>query len=194
MLIMGLPTTFWTRVILDDQGHETLCMTWTGSRTTAGYGNLTIKRKSHYAHRLVYEARYGPLPKRIDGDRAVIDHLCRNRACVNVDHLELVTNRINILRGDTIQAAHAAKTHCDNGHEFTAENTRRNGKYGRMCKTCARERQRKPGPRKPRTRKTHCGRGHEFTEANTYTKPDGRRECRACTQIHRAERSKRERG
>ncbi|NED52837.1 HNH endonuclease, partial [Micromonospora aurantiaca] len=71
----------------------------------------------------------------------VTDHLCRNRACVNVTHLEIVTNRINILRGETLQAANAAKTHCIRGHEFTPENTYvKNG--GRDCRTCARERQR----------------------------------------------------
>lgn len=193
MLIMGVSASFWGRVVIDDAGYETACLTWTGAKITAGYGNLRIKGVNHLAHRLVYAARYGEIPKRIDGDRAVIDHLCRNRACVNIDHLELVTNRINILRGDTIQAANAARTHCVNGHAFTPENTYRAGKYGRGCRTCKRERQRKGEPPKPRGRKTNCKRGHEFTEENTYIKPDGRRACRACMRAQRTERTERER-
>lgn len=143
-LIMGLPAQFWARVVIDSSsGYETPCLSWTGSKTTAGYGNLKVNGKNVYAHRLVYAARYGDIPKRVDDDRAVIDHLCRNRACCNVDHMELVSNRENILRGDTLQAANAVKTHCVKGHEFTPENTVRNGKYGRTCLTCKRERARK---------------------------------------------------
>lgn len=209
-LITKLPSVLRARVFVEDTGHETPCLTWTRSKTTAGYGNLKLNGKNVYAHRLAYEAQYGAIPRRMDNDRAVIDHLCRNRACVNVDHMEVVTNRINILRGDTVQAAHALRTHCVNGHEFTPENTYRVGAYGRGCRTCKRERdrkegkQRKPrkqrkrarkeGQRKPRERKTHCKRGHEFTEENTYMKPGtGKRECRTCLKTNRQERTRRER-
>ena len=185
MLIMGLLPRFWARVVIQDAGYETPCLIWTGSKTTAGYGNLKLAKKYVYAHRIVFEARYGEIPKRIDGDRAVLDHLCRNRACVNIDHLELVANRVNILRGDTIQAANAAKTHCHKGHEFTPENTGRHGKYGRTCLTCQ--------PRRPRSRRTHCLRGHEFTPENTYTTPSGGRECRTCRREQLRERGRQRR-
>ena len=142
--IMGLPERFWAKTRIEDAGYETLCVTWTGSKTAAGYGNVKVGGKNFYAHRLVYEARHGEIPTRLDGDRAVIDHRCRNRACVNVDHLDVVTNRENILRGDTVQAAHAAKTQCDNGHEYTPESTLLRTRHGqRVCRVCRRERQRK---------------------------------------------------
>lgn len=201
MLIMGLLPRFWARVVIQDAGYETACLIWTGSKTTAGYGNLRLPAKGGYAyaHRLAFEAWYGPIPKRIDGDRAVLDHLCRNRACVNIDHLELVTNRANILRGDTIQAANAAKTHCHRGHEFTPENTGRSHKYGRTCLACQREAWRArtaqlpKKPRKPKPPRTHCMRGHEFTPESTYTAPDGGRECRICAldRLHEYRRRKR---
>lgn len=199
---MGLLPRFWARVVIQDTGYETACLIWTGSKTTAGYGNLRLPANGGYAyaHRLVFEARYGTIPKRIDGDRAVIDHLCRNRACVNIDHLELVANRTNILRGDTIQAANAAKTHCHKGHAFTPENTGRNGKYGRTCLTCQREEWRARAaqlpekPRKPRPPRTHCMRGHEFTPENTYIPPCGKRECRTCRREQVREHRKRRRG
>lgn len=83
-------------------------------------------------HRVAYKEFVGPI-----ADEVVLDHLCRNRACVNVAHLEPTTDRVNILRGDTIAARNAAKTHCPQGHPYDEVNTyvRRDGK-GRECKAC----------------------------------------------------------
>jgi HNH endonuclease len=195
--IMGLPPRFWARVAIQDAGYETACLIWTGSRTKAGYGNLNLAGKYVLAHRVAFTARYGEIPKRLDGDRAVLDHLCRNRACVNVDHLELVTNRINIIRSAKFQAI-AARTHCEKGHEFTPENTGRSKRGGRECIACRREQWRlkhpkpdAPRPNKPREPKTHCKRGHEFTQENTYTPPSGKRECRVCRREQVREHRKR---
>jgi late competence protein required for DNA uptake (superfamily II DNA/RNA helicase) len=66
-----------------------------------------------------------------------IDHLCRNRRCVNPDHLEVVTAQMNTLRGETLAAANAAKTQCDHGHEFTEENTYAYRGH-RHCRECRR--------------------------------------------------------
>ncbi|MFI2348057.1 HNH endonuclease [Streptomyces sp. NPDC019443] len=71
-----------------------------------------------------------------------LDHLCRVRACVRADHLEAVTHRENTLRGDTIPARRAIKTHCLRGHPYNTENTYRSPKNHRSCRSCRRERRR----------------------------------------------------
>ena len=71
------------------------CLVWSGCRDHSGYGKMTTGRIRTGAHRLAWLAIKGDIP----GD-LVVDHLCRNRACVNVTHMELVTNAENTLRGD----------------------------------------------------------------------------------------------
>jgi hypothetical protein len=68
------------------------CWEWTGGHTADGYASTP----SGYAHRVVYEFLVEPIP-----DGMTIDHLCRNRGCVNPDHLEPVTHSVNALRGQT---------------------------------------------------------------------------------------------
>lgn len=94
-----------------------------------------------YAHRLSYELHKGEIPEGLE-----IDHLCRNRWCVNPDHLEAVTRRENIMRGDgpkKLGELNSKKTHCKHGHPFDKENTRYRPTGGRSCRICNRERQRK---------------------------------------------------
>lgn len=88
---------------------------------TTGYGTFpSLKRAigTVYAHRAAYIRWKGEIEPGL-----VIDHICRERRCVNPDHLEAVTNRLNILRGVGATAINARKTHCKRGHEFTPENT-----------------------------------------------------------------------
>ncbi|GAA2990611.1 hypothetical protein GCM10017559_08320 [Streptosporangium longisporum] len=181
--IMGLPERFWAKAVIDNAGHDTPCLTWTAFKQKNGYGKFNVAGKALYAHRVAYEALNGPIPEGLH-----IDHLCRNRACVNATHLEAVTNQENILRGETIMAANAAKTHCQHGHEYTPENTRLH-KGSRHCRTCARaerrartERERATKPVEPAAKKTHCPQGHPYDEVNTYAYEDGRRSCRICRQ------------
>lgn len=184
---MGLPERFWEKVKIEDAGYETACLVWTAYRLNNGYGRYSHNRKVAYAHRVAYEAVVGPIP-----DGLVIDHLCRTRACVNPSHLEPVTNRINILRGQTIMATNAGKTHCAQGHEFTPENTIPVGEDGhkRACRTCTQAwREKRNADRRaeralaPAAPRTHCRRGHAYDETNSYINRRNARVCRTCQRV-----------
>lgn len=115
-------------------GRALPCIEWTGLRDQDGYGRVN-GHNPELAHRAVWRLMRGPIPKGVE-----IDHLCRNRACTRLEHLELVTHRENTLRGQTITARNAAKTHCIRGHPFDEANTRyernRWGHVKRACRTC----------------------------------------------------------
>lgn len=113
------------------------CWMWTGTRTPDDYGMFYFNRKQTTAHRFAYLVFVGPLP-----EGYVPDHLCRNHWCVNPRHLEPVTSRENTLRGNSVMAQKARWTHCQNGHEFTNENTGRDSRGNRYCKLCRRDRTR----------------------------------------------------
>ncbi len=121
---------FWARV---DKGGENECWNWTGA-LSSGYGTTSEGGKTIYSHRWVYEHVVGPIPVGF-----TIDHLCRNRRCVNPVHLEPVTHWENNRRGYSAAALNVKKTHCINGHEYTEATTYyrpdRNGTT-RSCKTC----------------------------------------------------------
>lgn len=119
------------------------CWVWTGNRHEAGYGRIMIDRVLWRAHRAVYEATVGPIP-----DGLHIDHLCRNRACVNPDHLEPVTEQVNILRGVSPHALNARKTHCQEGHPFAGDNLLLWADGKRRCRICMTERNRQTTARR----------------------------------------------
>jgi len=126
------------------------CWPWQGPLRN-GYGYIHLSRdKKVAAHRWTYELFVGPIPEGL-----TLDHLCRNRSCVKPTHLEPVTNRVNILRGESLSARRARQTHCKRGHPFTAENTTTDAKGRRICRACRKERWRewisRPGNRQNRS-------------------------------------------
>lgn len=107
------------------------CWEWTAAKLQ-GYGRFHVRRTVQVAaHRWAYEYMVTEIPEGLE-----LDHLCRNRACVNPWHLEPVTPRENTLRSANPCAANARKTHCSNGHEYTEENTYLRPEGHRMCRTC----------------------------------------------------------
>lgn len=135
---VDLAARFWAKV---DKNGPNGCWLWMSGCSGGGYGQVNDGKKGgRRAHRVAYELVVGPIP-----DGLYLDHLCENPRCVNPDHLEPVTPRVNTLRARTsIAAINDSKTHCPQGHPYDKDNTRHkpaNG--GRVCMTCARERQRK---------------------------------------------------
>jgi hypothetical protein len=136
---------FWAKVKKGGPGE---CWEWTAYRDPNGYGRFNIGGQGPIvlAHRFAYEELVGRIPDGLD-----LDHLCRNPPCVNPGHLEPVTAQINNLRGVGPAAKHAAKTHCPYGHEYTEDNIywhkKPNGRKGRDCKTCIKERWAESHPR-----------------------------------------------
>lgn len=133
MGLRSLEERFWAKVsCVPFHG----CWEWTGAVQSGGYGHMNVGGKYIKAHRLAYELLVGPIPSGL-----VVDHLCRNPSCVRPEHLEPVTQRVNVLRGDSKMARDAVKTHCAKGHAFTPENTSVDT-CGRHCVTCRRQRDR----------------------------------------------------
>ena len=91
---------------------ENGCHVWTAAKNSNGYGSFYLGR-TRPAHRVAWDWARGPVQ---DGKQ--LDHLCRNRACVNVDHLEPVTCRENVLRGVGFAAVNSKLTHCPKGHQL----------------------------------------------------------------------------
>lgn len=121
---------FWAKAVRDP---ETECWEWIACRNSWGYGQFDAPG-FRYAHRFAYSYLVGPIPEGL-----TIDHLCRNRGCVNPDHLEACRMGVNTLRGNAPTAKHARKTHCSRGHAFDEANTRITAQGHRVCRKCKAE-------------------------------------------------------
>jgi hypothetical protein len=88
------------------------------------------------AYRFAYESTIGAFPEGLESD-----HLCRNRACVNAEHIEPVTHETNMRRGTSGESSRARamlRTHCKNGHAYDEANTYIKQGW-RFCRACNRE-------------------------------------------------------
>jgi len=116
---------------------ENGCIEWVGRIHTGGYGRTKLNGVEQPVHRYVWEKKNGKIPGSL-----VIDHLCRNRVCINVDHLRVVTAAENTLCGYGAAAINKRKTHCKRGHELVGQNLviheLKNGKNMRQCRICHR--------------------------------------------------------
>lgn len=119
---------------------ENGCWQWLDVLNSSGYGTFSVNCRKQLAHRYIWEKTHGRIPKGL-----VIDHLCRNRGCVKIEHLEVVPPKENARRGDPDKrrGAHLReKTHCPQGHPYDQENTRIDTAGSRVCRQCGRERAR----------------------------------------------------
>ncbi len=125
------PDDFWGRVIKADG-----CWLWRGAHFRSGYARVKYRGKDTVAHRISWKLTYGDVKNGLE-----LDHLCRNRWCVNPVHLEPVTHRENEIRGHTFIRDNFLKTHCHKGHPLSGENlfVRKGGR--RRCKACERNTQ-----------------------------------------------------
>lgn len=122
---LSVADRLWSKV--DASG---ICWEWTAYKNPKGYGHFYRAGRWEKAHRVAYELLVGPIPRGLE-----LDHLCRNRACVNPDHLEPVTRKVNNLRGSSPTSYNARRTECAKGHPFDLS---RRGK--RYCPQCESER------------------------------------------------------
>jgi hypothetical protein len=135
---------FWAKVNLYGRmasPYAGPCSEWTGALQSEGYGSFWYDGRVMLAHKWWWEQANGPVPSGLE-----LDHLCRNRACVNLAHLEIVTKAENVRRGIAAAintARERAKTHCPQGHPYDEANTQVRPDGRRGCCACNRARKRK---------------------------------------------------
>ncbi|KKK62121.1 hypothetical protein LCGC14_3007490 [marine sediment metagenome] len=136
----SIPERFWSKVnkqgpIPEYAPHLGSCWLWTAGCNDSGYGLFWEDGKPVRAHRWAYEQEHDLIP---EGKQ--LDHLCRTRHCIRASHLEPVTCRENLMRGDTLAAREAKLMYCPQGHSYDEENTYVYPQGRRECRECRRQR------------------------------------------------------
>lgn len=123
-----LADRFWPKVRKTEA-----CWLWMAYISADGYGRIYVHETRSYsnAHRVAWELVNGTVTEGL-----VIDHLCRNPACVRPSHLEAVSQRENAYRGDSPLVARRWNTHCARGHAYTPANTTLTKRGTRRCRKC----------------------------------------------------------
>lgn len=125
-----------SRCVVTENG----CWLWQGCISDGRYGSLKYKGRIRRAHCVTYELSVGPVP-----DNLELDHTCKVTTCINPEHLEPVTHKVNVQRGDLKHVSgkrYAAQTHCIHGHPYEPHNLYLDKKGHKSCRTCARDRNR----------------------------------------------------
>lgn len=127
---------FWAKV-----RHGKKCWTWQASKTPDGYGKFRIRGTLYLAHRIAYTLLQGPIP-----EGKTLDHTCHRLHCCNPKHMEVISQRVNTLRGKGPTAQNAKKKRCKRGHLLEGDNVIERVEpdgVRRRCRICYRERKRK---------------------------------------------------
>jgi len=122
---------FWKKV---EKGPADSCWIWSGTKTTRGYGQFSIKGTSIRAHRLAYEATLGPIPDGFD-----LHHRCINKLCVNPAHMGVIPHQEHVKEANSAGGIHGAKTHCPKGHPYSGGNLIITKQGERLCRKCRSE-------------------------------------------------------
>jgi hypothetical protein len=168
------------------------CWEWNGAAHALGYGHFYFQGRNRRAH-AVSKHLYEGFPIDANALKGGLewDHLCRNPRCVRPEHLELVSKKINNLRGTSPAAMNKRKATCPAGHELTDGNLLEKEKGYRSCRKCHREREKKYYKKQASKNvrrdangiQSHCKRGHPLSGENIRVAPQGFRRCKACVKI-----------
>lgn len=117
----------------EDRGYDSPCWIWQAGKDRDGYGRFVMNGKTMAAHRASWELHVGELPPYPEKE---IDHLCKQRDCVNPGHLRAVTHDENCEGASSFAQVNKAKTHCAKGHRLSEDNIYTRKRGWRACKTC----------------------------------------------------------